>query len=812
MAVAMAAARRLVGLGDGEPLLSAAANGGGPAVAQPPSSSPAELDALKREVLELRASNRHLQEVLHASQAGSVAMRGFLSKHRAGVAADDSGGAGGSGGFVPWAGLFAHEWELRFFILSGTLLRWFKSDRDVALAPRGVLDVQGCVLEVENGGGGNGGGSGPFRFRIVEPPGAGASSSPGRAPKVLLRLSSDNRLAAEQWVTALEAAGLRVGGGGGAPGGSSRPASASGGRGVGAAAAATAGAPPAAVQDRWEQSSVDSELPESLPRRRGGPRPPTGGGGGGGAATGLRWGASGGGGVGVGVGVGSSSPPRPRAVSSSSLSPPRARAITPLPTVPSGVPVDHSGGGAPLGPSARLPAPPSAAPRPPSATTTTPPSPEEQDDAAAQRLVARLKRSPMGGSTPVYTCTRGSYLSSDGVWAAKHDGLLNLGLLLLVIGNLRLILENLIRYGIRVDPVRYVRGSLARRSGGEGNGGGGGSLPLLLCFPLLVLTALASVGVERLAARLARRDALKAAQIRKLAPMPASPARSLEEDGGGSSGSDGGGGGSSAAKRGGKKSRARAQSPSKSSSSSSSKPSKARRKPRRTPVDPHAAALALARDTAAGRRGTEALIFALQAVVTTVALAAPSAVVVLTRADIAPALLLTMCAIVTWAKLVSYHHCNADCRAGRRAGEPPRPGERGAPDVDELSWARLRYPENLSALNMLWFLATPTMTYQVNFPRSDRVRKRWLARRVAELLIGVGLALVIVDQYMAPACANSLKPIAELDALRMAERVLKLALPNLYVWLVIFYCLFHSWCNVLAELTRFGDREFYKDW
>lgn len=65
---------------------------------------------------------------------------------------------------------------------------------------------------------------------------------------------------------------------------------------------------------------------------------------------------------------------------------------------------------------------------------------------------------------------------------------------------------------------------------------------------------------------------------------------------------------------------------------------------------------------------------------------------------------------------------------------------------------------------------------------------------------------------MAPACANSLAPIADLDYARMAERVLKLALPNLYVWLVIAYCLFHSWCNVLAELTRFGDREFYKDW
>ncbi len=26
----------------------------------------------------------------------------------------------------------------------------------------------------------------------------------------------------------------------------------------------------------------------------------------------------------------------------------------------------------------------------------------------------------------------------------------------------------------------------------------------------------------------------------------------------------------------------------------------------------------------------------------------------------------------------------------------------------------------------------------------------------------------------------------------------------------MFYCLFHLWLNILAELTCFGDREFYK--
>lgn len=48
------------------------------------------------------------------------------------------------------------------------------------------------------------------------------------------------------------------------------------------------------------------------------------------------------------------------------------------------------------------------------------------------------------------------------------------------------------------------------------------------------------------------------------------------------------------------------------------------------------------------------------------------------------------------------------------------------------------------------------------------------------------------------------------DWVRMLERLLKLSLPTLYFWLAMFYVLFHLWLNIVAEATRFGDREFYK--
>ena len=51
---------------------------------------------------------------------------------------------------------------------------------------------------------------------------------------------------------------------------------------------------------------------------------------------------------------------------------------------------------------------------------------------------------------------------------------------------------------------------------------------------------------------------------------------------------------------------------------------------------------------------------------------------------------------------------------------------------------------------------------------------------------------------------------AQANWLLVLERVLKLSMPTLYGWVLIFYLLFHVWLNLLAELTLFGDREFYK--
>lgn len=80
-----------------------------------------------------------------------------------------------------------------------------------------------------------------------------------------------------------------------------------------------------------------------------------------------------------------------------------------------------------------------------------------------------------------------------------------------------------------------------------------------------------------------------------------------------------------------------------------------------------------------------------------------------------------------------------------------------------------------------------------------------------QIFLGI-LQFILIQQWIVPILRNSQTPFRETNILKIMERLLKLAVPNHIIWLMGFYCFFHSYLNVLAEILRFGDREFYRDW
>ncbi|XP_037733252.1 diacylglycerol O-acyltransferase 1 isoform X11 [Chelonia mydas] len=114
--------------------------------------------------------------------------------------------------------------------------------------------------------------------------------------------------------------------------------------------------------------------------------------------------------------------------------------------------------------------------------------------------------------------------------------------------------------------------------------------------------------------------------------------------------------------------------------------------------------------------------------------------------------------------------------------------------------------------DLYYFLLAPTLCYQLNFPRQKNCRQGYIIRRFIEMVFLFHLMLGLIQQWIVPNIHKSMKPINEIESTLLTEYILKLAVPNHFIWLIFFYWYFHSCLNCLAELLRFGDRQFYLDW
>uniref|UniRef100_A0A665TN36 Diacylglycerol O-acyltransferase 1-like n=1 Tax=Echeneis naucrates TaxID=173247 RepID=A0A665TN36_ECHNA len=168
---------------------------------------------------------------------------------------------------------------------------------------------------------------------------------------------------------------------------------------------------------------------------------------------------------------------------------------------------------------------------------------------------------------------------------------------------------------------------------------------------------------------------------------------------------------------------------------------------------------------------------------------------------------------VLFLKLYSYQDTNRWCREIRQAKAKKMTRSFSCKSSNgSAAHTHVSYPGNLTHRDMYYFVFAPTLCYQLNFPRSPRIRKRFLMRRLLEMLFLMQLLVGLIQQWMVPTIQNSMKPFQEMDFSRMVERLLKLAVPNHLIWLIFFYWFFHSSLNFVAEMLQFGDREFYRDW
>lgn len=112
----------------------------------------------------------------------------------------------------------------------------------------------------------------------------------------------------------------------------------------------------------------------------------------------------------------------------------------------------------------------------------------------------------------------------------------------------------------------------------------------------------------------------------------------------------------------------------------------------------------------------------------------------------------------------------------------------------------------------LYFLFAPTLVYRDEYPRTKQIRWSFVFKCLLEVLSVVFILSFISERFMYPVYNQFGSQFYEVGLKELLASVFNAMLPGLLCFLCGFYCVLHSWMNAFAELLRFADRMFYRDW
>ncbi|XP_050080429.1 sterol O-acyltransferase 1 [Anopheles maculipalpis] len=110
----------------------------------------------------------------------------------------------------------------------------------------------------------------------------------------------------------------------------------------------------------------------------------------------------------------------------------------------------------------------------------------------------------------------------------------------------------------------------------------------------------------------------------------------------------------------------------------------------------------------------------------------------------------------------------------------------------------------------VYFLFAPTLVYRDEYPRTKQIRWRVVARHALEVVGVVFYISFILERFLAPLFAKF--GHAKISSGSFVLSLFGSIMPGSLSFLCAFYSLLHAWMNGAAELLRFADRMFYRDW
>ncbi|KAG8861414.1 hypothetical protein FRB96_002863 [Tulasnella sp. 330] len=117
---------------------------------------------------------------------------------------------------------------------------------------------------------------------------------------------------------------------------------------------------------------------------------------------------------------------------------------------------------------------------------------------------------------------------------------------------------------------------------------------------------------------------------------------------------------------------------------------------------------------------------------------------------------------------------------------------------------RVQFPGNVTLKNFADYQLIPTLVYELEYPRTERVRPFYIFEKTVAFLGTFTLLYTITEHYIIPLTPKPGQPFF--------RSLIDLALPFMLSYLLLFYIIFECICNGFAEIARFADRQFYEDW
>ncbi|SCW00343.1 LAFE_0C02102g1_1 [Lachancea fermentati] len=138
-------------------------------------------------------------------------------------------------------------------------------------------------------------------------------------------------------------------------------------------------------------------------------------------------------------------------------------------------------------------------------------------------------------------------------------------------------------------------------------------------------------------------------------------------------------------------------------------------------------------------------------------------------------------------------------------------------ELESQSKAQL-FPANITLKNYFIFSMFPTLVYQIEYPRTNKIRWSYVFEKLCAIF-GVIFTMMIVAQFFmypvamrAIALRDSGVPIFWDRILQWPYLLLQIVPSFIMMYLLVWYLIWDAILNCIAELTYFGDRYFYGDW